>query len=83
MTLTGSTVSGNTPAGIENRDGGTLTLINSTLSGNTAGGIKNVFSNSALTLNNSTVSGNSGGGIVGPTTARSIAPGPSSPPGTT
>ncbi|MDG3494775.1 MULTISPECIES: DUF4347 domain-containing protein [Pseudanabaena] len=72
VTLTNSTVSGNTT----NASGGgifslgDLTLTNSTVSGNTAaiygGGI---FGNGAVTLTNSTVSGNtaagSGGGIFG------------------
>ena len=73
LTITNSTVSGNTanpPAnggGISN--GGTLTLTNSTVSGNTAGGEGGgIFTNGTLTLTNSTVSGNTaveggGGGI--------------------
>ena len=74
LTLTDSTVSGNTATGpyaygggVTNYEG-TLTLINSTVSGNSAargGGIMN-YSNGTLTLTDSTVSGNtatSGGGI--------------------
>ena len=74
LTLTDSTVSGNTArgpyaygGGVTNYEG-TLTLINSTVSGNSAargGGIMN-YSNGTLTLTDSTVSGNtatSGGGI--------------------
>ena len=71
LTLTNSTVSGNTAGddggGISNNNNGTLTLTNSTVSGNTAGdnggGINN---NGTMTLTNSTVSGNTaqfGGGI--------------------
>ncbi len=70
LTLTNSTVSGNTAAGgggIAN-EGGTLTLNSSTVSGNTANGVGGGIYNSSgtLTLNNSTVNGNSataGGGI--------------------
>ena len=70
LTLTNSTVSGNTTrrlgggifsSGIATR-GGMLTLTNSTVSGNTArhgGGIHN---HRTLTLKNSTVSGNTAGG---------------------
>ena len=76
LTLTNSTVSGNTAivsgGGVGNHDA-TLTLANSTVSGNTAataagGGGGGVDSNGTLTLTNSTVSGNtafsSGGGVV-------------------
>jgi hypothetical protein len=74
LTLTNSTVSGNTAgfgAGIYNANG-RLTLANSTVSGNTAGtgggGIYNA-NGGTLTLTNSTVSGNTagfggGGGII-------------------
>jgi len=75
LTLTDSTVSGNTATGpyaygggVTNYEG-TLTLINSTVSGNSAargGGIMN-YSNGTLTLINSTVSGNTadyGGGVT-------------------
>jgi hypothetical protein len=70
MTLTNSTVSGNTAnngGGIFNDFGGTVTLTNSAVSGNTAafgGGIYNDVS-STMTLTNSTVSGNTAnnGGI--------------------
>jgi hypothetical protein len=76
LTLTNSTVSGNTsssgktPEGGGIINGGTLTLTNSTVSGNNAsigGGISN---SGTLTLTNSTVSGNGefafavGGGIL-------------------
>lgn len=71
MTVTNSTLSGNTASGggggIDN-DVGTLTVTNSTLAGNAAtnagGGIFNTF---LLTVTNSTLAGNaapSGGGIV-------------------
>jgi predicted outer membrane repeat protein len=68
LTLTRSTVSGNSGGGIFNEGDGRLTLTHSTVSGNTAegegvlygGGIVN---RGALTLTHSTVSGNSGGGI--------------------
>ena len=71
LTLTNSTVSGNTAGddggGISNSNNGTVTLTNSTVSGNTAGdnggGINN---NGTMTLTNSTASGNTaqfGGGI--------------------
>jgi hypothetical protein len=68
LTLTHSTVSGNSGGGILN--GGTLTLIHSAVSGNSTqyegGGILN-YSFGTLTLTHSTVSGNSaesyGGGI--------------------
>ena len=75
LTLSNSTVSGNTATGnggggIYN-DGGMLTLSNSTVSGNTAtgGGGGGIYNYGTLTLSNSTVSGNtviggiSGGGI--------------------
>ncbi|MCA2656015.1 right-handed parallel beta-helix repeat-containing protein, partial [Microcystis sp. M061S2] len=71
LTLTNSTISGNTATsggGIYNNSWGTLTLTNSTISGNTAtrysgGGIDN---SGTLTLTDSTISGNTaiyGGGI--------------------
>jgi len=67
LTLTNSTVSGNTAdfgGGITNR--GTLTLSNSTVSGNMAtsdgGGI---YNGGTLTLSNSTVSGNMATGVGG------------------
>ncbi len=68
LTLTNSTISGNTAAqggGIENR--GTLTLTNSTVTGNMSlaggGGILNL--SGTLTLTNSTVSGNTADGAGG------------------
>ncbi len=62
LTLTDSTISGNTAgwAGVGILNYGTLTLTNNTISGNTGGGIEN---NGTLTLTNSTISGNTGGGI--------------------
>ena len=76
LTLTNSTVSGNSSTfstsplggtgggGIHNDNSGTMTLINSTVSGNTGGGIR---SDGTMTMTNSTVSGNtaefSGDGI--------------------
>ena len=64
VTLTNTTVSGNTGSGLgggitNNR--GTLTLRSSTVSDNTGSGI---FSTGPLTLTDSTVSGNVGGGIT-------------------
>ncbi len=69
LTLSNSTISGNTGTGgggISNE--GTLTLSNSTVSGNSAiGGVGGISNNGTLTLSNSTVSGNTatygGGGI--------------------
>src|SRR3990170_1120837 len=74
LTLTNSTVSGNTATvagGIVNYPVGTVTLTNSTVSGNTASFTNNggggIFNQATLTITNSTVSGNtanfSGGGI--------------------
>ncbi len=60
LTLTNSTVSGNSGVGIVNQ--GTLTLTNSTVSGNRGGGIS---SQGTLTLTNSTVSGNTSSGLAG------------------
>jgi predicted outer membrane repeat protein len=71
VSLTNSTVSGNTVSGAGGRGGGiagntTVTLMNSTVSGNTAsregGGIN---ANTAVTLTNSTVSGNTAGTLGG------------------
>ncbi|WP_197278754.1 choice-of-anchor Q domain-containing protein, partial [Pseudanabaena sp. 'Roaring Creek'] len=71
VTLTNSTVSGNTVnafgGGIYGN--GAVTLTNSTISGNTALNGGGIYSNGAVTLTNSTVSGNTakanGGGIYG------------------
>jgi CSLREA domain-containing protein len=72
LTLTNSTVSGNTASGGGSGggiyNGGTLTLTNSTISGNTASVGGGIFGEGgALTLTNSTLSGNTassfGGGI--------------------
>jgi hypothetical protein len=71
LTLTNSTVSGNSGGGIFNGTNKTLTLINSTVSGNTATGPNSygggIWNSGTLTLTNSTVSGNmtsrDGGGI--------------------
>jgi hypothetical protein len=69
LTLTNSTVSGNTAPGFGYgggifNSGGTMTLTNSTVSGNTAGSGGGIFNNGGtMTLTNSTVSGNTGGGI--------------------
>ncbi len=64
LTLTDSTVSGNTArgsyaygGGVTNYEG-TLTLVNSTVSGNTAGDGGGIWNRGTLTLVNSTVSGN-------------------------
>ncbi len=69
LTLTNSTVSGNTAAvdgGIRNDFGGTLTLNSSTVSGNTAAGDYGGISNfGTLTLTNSTVSGNTASSVGG------------------
>jgi hypothetical protein len=70
LTLTNSTVSGNSADGSTGSisNGGTLTLINSTVSGNSTGGSIGGISNSndgTLTLINSTVSGNYTGGSIG------------------
>jgi len=59
LTLTNSTVSGNTAVGIVNS--GTLTLTNSTVSEHPEPGILN---SGTMALTNSTVSGNIGAGIV-------------------
>jgi hypothetical protein len=59
LTVSNSTLSGNTGGGIYNSFG-TLMVSNSTLSGNTGGGISN---SATLTVSNSTLSGNTGGGI--------------------
>jgi hypothetical protein len=68
MTITNSTVSGNTVryvgGGISN--GGTMTITNSTVSGNSAGYGGGISNGGTMTITNSTVSGNSagyGGGI--------------------
>ena len=65
VTLTNSTVSGNSGGGIFAADDTSVMLTNSTVSGNTGGGI--YAYTSGVTLSNSTVSGNStsisGGGI--------------------
>ena len=71
LTLTDSTVSGNTATGPYAYGGGIgsygpLTLINSTVSGNTAGDGGGIWHEGTLTLTDSTVSGNTadhGGGI--------------------
>jgi len=72
LTVSGSTISGNTAAfsggGIFNQTGGSLKLIGSTVSGNQATGIGGgIYNNGSLTLTNSTISGNSasefGGGV--------------------
>ncbi len=71
LTLTESTVSGNTDAlgnggGIDND--GTLTLVNSTVSGNTALDDAGLYNTGTVTLTESTVSGNaaiSGNGAIG------------------
>jgi hypothetical protein len=62
VTLSNSTLSGNSSSGIVNLNGGTVTVSNSTLSGNSAtsgggGGIYNI--GGTLTVSNSTLSGNS------------------------
>jgi len=72
ITLTNSTVSGNTAnnngGGIFNNFGGTVTLTNSTVSGNTANYGGGIINDGTMTLTNSTVSGNTatfdGGGIL-------------------
>ncbi len=68
LTLTNSTISGNTAGwggGIDNS--GTLTITNSTISGNTAGWGGGIDNSGTLTITNSTISGNTadwrGGGI--------------------
>ncbi len=63
LTVTNSTLSANSPAGVSNGGvGGTVTVTDSTFIGNTGtGGIVN--SEGQLTVTNSTISGNSGGGI--------------------
>ncbi len=73
LTLSNSTVSGNTSTGTNGPGGifnaGTLTLSNSTVSGNTGTGTDGpggIFNQGALTLSNSTVSGNTGTGTDGP-----------------
>ena len=63
VTLTNSTVSGNSAGGIYANYGASVTLTNSTVSGNSGSGI-NTFRSSIVRLTNSTVSDNSGGGIA-------------------
>jgi len=73
LTLTGSSISGNTAtnngAGVYNYDGATLSIAGSTVSGNTAtynGGGVSSYNSGTLSINSSTFSGNSaysGGGI--------------------
>jgi hypothetical protein len=61
LTVTHSTVSGNSDGGIgQHGDGPTLTLTDSTVSGNSGSGIFQLGDGPTLTLINSTVSGNSG-----------------------
>jgi CSLREA domain-containing protein len=66
LTVTNSTISGNSGGGIYNDAGGMVTVTDSTLSGNTSGG--GIYNDGGtLTVTNSTLSGNStnleGGGI--------------------
>jgi Right handed beta helix region len=61
VTVTSSTVSGNTTAGISS-SGGTVTVTSSTVSGNTTAGISS--SGGTVTVTSSTVSGNKGGGVL-------------------
>jgi hypothetical protein len=69
LTITNSTISGNTAdgrgGGVANY-GGTLTITNSTISGNTSrdagGGVNNEYGGT-LTITNSTIAGNAGGGV--------------------
>ena len=74
VTVTNSTISGNSGDGISNGGGsdygggGTLTVTNSTISGNFGGGISNgggswYGAGGTVTVTNSTISGNTGGGI--------------------
>jgi len=68
LTLTNSTVSGNSATGGGGiLNSGTLSITNSTLSGNVAGanGGGAIYNNGPLILTNSTVSGNFGGGGAG------------------
>jgi CSLREA domain-containing protein len=68
LTVSNSTISGNSSSGIGN-NGGTLTVSNSTISGNTSSGGGGGISNGGtgtVTVSNSTISGNTsifGGGI--------------------
>jgi hypothetical protein len=65
LTVSGSTISGNTATdaagGIENGNDGVLTVIDSTISGNTSGGGDGIKNDGTLKVINSTISGNSGG----------------------
>jgi hypothetical protein len=68
VSLTDSTISGNTGTGVVNTyiccdDYGELTAINSTISGNTRAGIDD-FEAGGVTLRNTTVSGNGGPGVL-------------------
>jgi CSLREA domain-containing protein len=68
LTLTNSTVSGNSAVGGGGiLNSGTLSVVNSNLTGNVAGisGGGAIYNNGPLTLTNSTVSGNFGGGGAG------------------
>jgi hypothetical protein len=59
LTLTDSTVSGNSGGGIAN-DGGTMTVIDSTVAKNSGDGVSN---SGTMTVIAGTISGNTGGGI--------------------
>ena len=70
MTVTDSTISGNTShfyegGGIDDIDGGCLTVVNSTITGNSAGtgGSVYVSCNTSATICDSTIAGNPSGGI--------------------